>query len=98
MATLKQPLALVVGKKYKGSFWLNEFGEIHVNPEQKGIGSSNGQKLVEEGDNFSIYTTKKCVSVKFSFLKASPKELAASFTQAVTKVLSILLTKQFKIA
>ena len=58
---------LEAGRKYRGTFWLNEFGEIHVRPEQKGTKPGN-MRLVAENECFSLYQSKQQwkLTVKFN--------------------------------
>lgn len=57
------------GRKYRGTFWLNEFGEIHVRPEQKGTKPGN-MKLVVENECFSLYQSKQQWKLTVKFSKA----------------------------
>ena len=43
----KKKLSLEPGRHYKGTFWLNEYGEIQVRPEQKGSKPMNMKTVLE---------------------------------------------------
>lgn len=53
----KQLLKLEPGIKYAGYAWLNEYGEVHFEPAQKGS-QAGREKLVTRGENYSVHTTK----------------------------------------
>lgn len=59
---------LEVGRKYRGSFWINEYGEIQVRPEQKGTKPSN-LKIVLEHETFTIYESKEIFKVSIKIAK-----------------------------
>ena len=61
-----QKMKMEPGRKYRGTAWVNEYGEIQFRPEQKGTKPKN-LKLVLESDSFSIYESAHIwkVSVKF---------------------------------
>lgn len=58
----KQKIQLEPGKHYKGYFWLNDYGEIQVKPEQKGTKPMN-MKIVLEHEYFTLYESKKLFKV-----------------------------------
>ena len=60
-------ITLEPGRKYRGTAWINEYGEIQFRPEQKGTKPSN-MKIVLEHESFTIYESKDLfkVAVKFS--------------------------------
>lgn len=63
-------LQLEPGRKYRGSAWLNEYGEIQFRPEQKGSKPGN-LKLVVENEMFSLYESKKKMKVMMNFEKSN---------------------------
>lgn len=73
------------GRKYRGSAWVNEYGEIQFRPEQKGSKPTN-LKLVMEHESFSIYESEHVWKVAVKFEKPFDTRLAA-------KKLSFVLTQ-----
>lgn len=63
---IMKKIQLEPGRKYRGTAWVNEYGEIQFRPEQKGTKPQN-MKLVAEHESFSIYESEHLfkVSVKF---------------------------------
>lgn len=57
-----QKLELQVGRKYRGSGWVNEYGELHFRPEQKGSKPGN-LRLVYEASDYSISESKNLFKV-----------------------------------
>lgn len=83
-----EKITLEPGRKYKGSFWLNEYGEIQVRPEQKGTRPGNF-KLVNEYNEGKIYESAKTFKVSMVLPKTlSPTQLASQWSH----FLLILLT------
>ena len=64
---MMRKIQLEPGRKYRGSAWVNEYGEIQFRPEQKG-GKPGNLKLVQEHESYSIYESEKVwkVAVKFN--------------------------------
>lgn len=62
-------ITLVPGQKYKGTFWVNEYGEIQVRPEQKGTRPGN-LKLVSENETTKLYESTKCFKLTITFDKS----------------------------
>lgn len=91
---LKQRMQLEPGRKYKGSFWVNDYGEFFCKPEQKGT-NPDGMKLVKEGDRHKLYTSKNLVKVTITLERSNTDTLSADFTQAVTKAMVDLLKYDF---
>ena len=92
----REPLALEPGKKYRGSFWINEFGQFHCSPEQKGK-NPTGMKLVSEGRFHKMFTTKNTVRIVFTLERADHDTLSQNFTQAVTTAMAQLLQYNLKV-
>lgn len=81
-----QKMTLPVGQKIRGYGLVNEFGEFDFIPEQTGI--RQGQtKLVKQGENYSITTTKKLVIVHLRLDAAKGLELIKSFMKTVNEIL-----------
>lgn len=79
-------MTLPVGQKIRGYGLVNEFGEFDFIPEQTGI--RQGQtKLVKQGENYSITTTKKLVIVHLRLDSAKGLELIKSFMKTVNEIL-----------
>lgn len=63
-----EKIDLVPGKKYKGTFWLNEYGQIQVQAEQKGTKPGN-MKIVLQSNFFTLYESKRLWKVSVQFAK-----------------------------
>ena len=61
-------IKLEPGRKYRGTAWVNEYGEIQFRPEQKGSKPSN-LRLVVEHESFSIYESENIWKVAVKFAK-----------------------------
>ena len=77
-------LTLEPGRKYRGSAWVNEYGEVQFRPEQKGTKLGN-MKLVVEHESFSIYESKDTFKVAVKFSKRN-----FNITSAMEKMLFIV--------
>lgn len=77
-------LELKPGRRYRGSFWLNEYGEIQVRPEQKGTKPQN-LKIVLEHETFTLYESKDIFKVAVKFDKQK-----FDLSQAMQRMLFIL--------
>ena len=93
----REPMALEPGKKYRGSFWINEFGQFHCSPEQKGK-NPTGMKLVSEGRFHKMFTTKNTVRIVFTLEKADHDTLSRNFTQAVSSAMAQMLMYNLKVS
>lgn len=91
----KQRLTLEPGKHYRGSFWINEFGEINVCPEQKGKNPCGLEKLTQ-GDNWVIYTSKNVVRVVVSLPRLESSEIKRMFSCAASNVLASIIRYNLK--
>lgn len=89
-----QKQALEPGKTYRGTFWLNEFGEFHCKPEQKGTNPSEVQK-VTEGENYKLYTTKNLIRLQISIPRGSKETIISKLTNAVSKATIAIMTYKF---
>lgn len=56
------------GRKYRGSAWINKYGEIQFRPEQKGSKPQN-LHLVIEHETFSLYESKDIFKATVKFDK-----------------------------
>ena len=63
-------MSLEPGVKYRGTGWVNEYGEFQFQPEQKGSKPSNLKIVHQEGD-FVIYESAHLWQVKVNFKKSN---------------------------
>ena len=63
-----QELKIEEGRKYRGSAWVNRYGEMHFRPEQKGSKPGN-YHLVAENDVFSLCVSKNLFKVTIKVVK-----------------------------
>lgn len=77
-------MELTPGRKYRGSGWVNEYGEVHFRPQQTGTKPTN-LHLVLEHETFSIYESKEIFKVMVKFDKVN-----FSLASATRKMLFIL--------
>lgn len=82
-----QELKLVPGKKYRGSAWVNNYGEIQFRPEQKGTKPGN-LSIVLEHESFTLYESKEIFKVAVKFDKGSfdVRSALAKMTFIVTQI------------
>ena len=76
------------GVKYRGTGWLNEYGEFQFQPEQKGSKPSN-LKIVHQDGDFVIYESAHLWQVKVNFKKTNidTTKFMAIFSAACGKLL-----------
>lgn len=84
-------LKLEPGKKYRGTAWVNEYGEIQFRPEQKGTKPSN-MRIVLEHESFSLYESKEIfkVAVKFSKKNFSAIKAANKMSFIISQIITYL--------
>lgn len=88
-------MELQAGTKYKGYFWVNEYGEIQVQPEQTGANAGR-MKIIKEGTGWTVNNTQKKVIVHISFDKQENKlENIQVFMKKVDEVINVL--KEYEI-
>ena len=77
---------LRVGKTHRGTFWMNEYGEIQVRPEQSG---TNPQGLCKhsEGHYYTIYTSKNSVQVRLTFPRLRMSEIVPMVKETFVEVI-----------
>ena len=82
-------MSLKPGVKYRGTGWVNEYGEFQFTPEQKGSRPSN-LKIVHQGDDFAIYESAHLWQVKVNFRKTNfdTTRFMAVFSAACGKLLT----------
>lgn len=82
-----QELQLEPGRRYRGSFWVNDYGELHVRPEQKGSKPGN-MKIVLETEMFSLCESKNFfkVTVKFDKPKLTVLNMTNVFMFIITQI------------
>ena len=76
------------GVKYRGTGWINEYGEFQFTPEQKGSKPSN-LKIVHQDGDFVIYESAHLWQVKVNFKKSNidTTKFMAIFSAACGKLL-----------
>lgn len=79
-------IALQVGKVYRGTFWLNEYGEIQVRAEQTGT-NPQGLSKQTEGEHYTIYTSKNGVQVRLNFPRIKMRELLPMVKETFVEVI-----------
>ena len=84
-------MSLEPGVKYRGTGWINEYGEFQFTPEQKGSKPSN-LKIVHQESNFAIYESAHLWQVKVNFQKSLIEDFnfVQVFTVACGKLVSYL--------
>lgn len=90
-----QKMALVPGKHYNGTFWINEYGEFQCKPSQEGANPAES-KLITEGSFFKLYSTKNLVRVIISVPKGLKDAVIKNFTEAVTQATVKLMQYDFR--
>lgn len=60
---VKKKVKLEPGKTYRGSAWVNEYGEVHFTPWQQGSKSESNMTKVYEDGPMTIYQSKKMIKV-----------------------------------
>lgn len=87
-------MELPVGKKIKGYGLINEYGEFDFIPEQTGVRAGE-TKLVKQGDNYSVSTTKKLIVVHIRLDKNNGLELFKAFMSTVNEIFNCFKTYEF---
>lgn len=91
---LKRKIELKPGEKLKGYGLLNEYGEFEFIPEK--TGSRQGVvKLVKEGENFTISTTRQRILIHLRLERISGLQLVKKFLEESTNILQILKDYDF---
>lgn len=67
---LRKKINLEQGRKYKGYGLLNEYGEFEFIPENTGAHKGR-RKLLKEGANYSVYTSREACTVRITVRKQS---------------------------
>lgn len=87
-------IEMPVGQKVRGYGLLNEYGEFEFIPEQ--TGTRIGQvKLLKQGDNYTLSTTKKFVIVHLRLEKVNGLGLIVSLMKTVNEIVSNLKNYEF---
>lgn len=83
------------GVKYKGYYWVNEFGEIQVQPEQTGVNAGR-MKAVKDGDGWTLKTTQKQIIAHINIDKGeNALDRMKLFMNKVNEILVILQEYDF---
>jgi hypothetical protein len=87
-------MSLEPGVRYRGTGWINEYGEFQFQPEQKGSRPSNLKIVHQEGD-YVIYESAHLWQVKVNFKKTNVdfENFLQVFTAACSKLVSYLRKK-----
>ena len=87
-------MSLEPGVRYRGTGWINEYGEFQFRPEQKGSKPSNLKIVHQEGD-YVIYESAHLWQVKVNFKKTNVdfENFLLVFTAACAKLVSYLKKK-----
>lgn len=82
------------GVKYRGTAWINEYGEFQFIPQQKGSKPSNF-KVVHQDEDFAIYESAHLWQVRVSFPKKDldTVNFLHVFTSACNKLVGYLSNK-----
>lgn len=83
-----QEMTLEKGRKYRGTAWVNDYGELHFRPEQKGTKPGNFKQVLEN-DVFSLCESKNLWRVT---IKIAKKDF---HLQSVTNIV-LLIVQQIK--
>ena len=87
-------MQLEVGKKYRGSGMINEYGEVQFTAYQQGNASTNALKKVTsqgtENAQFGIYASKELCSIRLTVTRGDRTEMERAlrniFVTAMTKL------------
>ena len=84
-------MSLEPGVRYRGTGWINEYGEFQFQPEQKGSKPSNLKIVHQEGD-YVIYESAHLWQVKVNFKKSNvdSENFLQVFTSACSKLVGYL--------
>ena len=89
-----QKMTIPVGQKVRGYGLLNEFGEFDFIPEQTGIRQGQ-QKLVKQGDDYTLTTTKKFIILHVRLNLNNGLALMKDFMRVVNNVITDFQTYEF---
>lgn len=82
-------LELKPGVKYRGYFFVNEFGEVQVVPED--TGSRAGQKkLLSQGDGFTVSYTKRSVIVHLNIKRRGRYQIISDLSRMFNSIFQII--------
>ena len=88
-------LDMVVGKRYKGYGYKNEYGEFFFTPQQ--VGAHEGQvKLVTHGDDFTVKTSRNWIIFNFKLSRSrSVRELLTGLTRMTDQFIRVIMNYEF---
>lgn len=84
MARMK--MQMEPGKRYKGTAFINEYGEFDFTPYQQGT-RENGMKVVRDADDYSIYESAEWLKISVKVKKQTGQsvlQVAQSMMQTFT--------------
>lgn len=90
----RKKIDLVPGKRYKGSFWLNEYGVIEVRAAQEGS-NPTGLRHVTGGDCYNLYESKNKIRIVLSFMKCDHDSFIKLLRSTVARLMSDLYNYKF---
>lgn len=68
--TPREKMTLEPGVHYRGSFWINDYGEFSCHPEQTGSRPGGGSySLIWDDENYSLYESKNFYKAIFKLPK-----------------------------
>lgn len=76
-----------VGKKYRGSVYVNEFGQLEFTPDQKHDDSDKKCKLVKKGNGFEILRTAKTVKINLTIPRSDNPKIRTQFIMKTQMIL-----------
>lgn len=83
-------ISLEPGRRYKGTFWVNEYGEFQCRPEQKGTKPGNF-KIVADQNDTTIYESTNFFKLVVKVPKNSdPKSVVDRTSKATLNLISYL--------
>lgn len=87
-------MELPVGKKVRGYGLLNEYGEFDFIPEQTGV--REGQvKLLFQGDDYTVSTTKKLVVIHLRLEKVNGLDLVKNYFKLMNTIFDKIRNYEF---
>lgn len=78
----RKKMKLIPGQKYKGTGWVNEYGQTYFEAYQKGE-KPNNMKLIKETESFSLYESGNYLKIAVKIEKKDDKfEMIKTFMSA----------------
>lgn len=83
---MKKKMDLVIGQKYRGYGWINEYGEMMFTPEEKGKHAGR-IKSIKEGDNYTLSSSKNKVIVHITLPHLTGLKLIQELMKCVNELI-----------